>query len=79
MDNSDKILEGIKQIEITQAVTHEKLKNIYDRLDRTNKRLDTANTQFEDIEKRVDMHDKIVGAIAIAFTILLALVKFKII
>ena len=79
MDNSDKILEGIKQIEITQAVTHEKLKNIYDRLDRTNKRLDVANLEYEKIEKRVDQHDKIVGAIAIAFSILLVLVKFKII
>ena len=79
MNTEDKILVGIKQIEITQAVTHEKLSNIYERLDRTNKRLDSANDSYEKIEKRVDRHDKIVGAIVIAVTILVTLVRLKLI
>ena len=75
----DKILEGITKIEISQAVTHEKLTNMDNRLDRTNKRLDHANDAFEKIEKRVDFHDKVVGAIVLAVAILGVLVKYKII
>ena len=79
MNAEDKILEGLKNIEITQAVTNEKLKSIYDRLHRTNERLDHANMEFEKIEKRVDFHDKIVGAIVIVVGILGVLIKFKLI
>lgn len=79
MNTEDKILEGIKQIEITQAVTHEKLSNIYERLDRTNKRLDNANSDYEKIEKRMDRHDKIVGGVVIAVAILVTLVRLKLI
>lgn len=78
MNVEDKILEGLKSIEITQAVTNEKLRSIYERLDTTNRRLDHANTEFEKIEKRVDLHDKVVGGVVIAFGILTTLIKFKI-
>lgn len=75
----DKILEGIKKIEITQAVTHEKLSNMAKQLDQSNKRLDAANIAYEKIESRVDVHDKIVGAIALCVIILGTLVKYKVI
>jgi len=75
----EKILEGIKKIEITQAVTQEKLSNIKVQLEKANDRLDNANTTYELLEKRVDVHDKIVGAIALSVVILGTLIKYKII
>lgn len=81
MDNKriDKILEGLKNIEISQAVLYEKLTQMDHRLDRTNKRLDHANEEFEEIKKRVDRHDKIVGGMAFAFAVVTTLIKMKII
>ena len=75
----EKILNGIKAIEITQAVTQEKLSNITVQLGKTNERLDNANSTYESLEKRVDAHDKIVGAIALAVVILGTLIRYKII
>lgn len=72
MDNGKEILNSLKQIEIKQAVTHEKLRSVTERLNKNDK-------EYEDIEKRVDNHDKIVGGIIIAITILSAMFKFKII
>lgn len=75
----DKLIEAIKNIEISQAVLYEKLTQMDHRLDRTNKRLDVANSEFEDIKKRVDRHDKIVGALVIVVAILGTMLKFKLI
>jgi len=75
----EKILDGIKQIEISQAVLYEKLTQMDYRLDRTNKRLDNANLEFEGIKSRVDRLDKIAGGIVFAIGMLGALIKFKII
>lgn len=75
----DKILEGIQELKITQAVTHEKLSNMSKKLEETNMRLNSANKVYEKLEKRVDVHDKIAGAIALAVVILGTLVKFKVI
>jgi len=80
MDNNfEKIMEGLKNIEISQAVLYEKLKQMDTRLDRTNKRLDHANSEFEEIKKRVDRLDKIAGGVIFAVGMLGALIKFKII
>lgn len=67
----DKILEKLGQIEIKQAVTHEKLTTVTDRLNKGDK-------EYNELEKRVDKHDVVVGGVVIAMTILGALVKFKI-
>lgn len=75
----DKIIDGLKAIEITQAVTQEKLSNIEKQIEKTNRRLDHANETYEVLEKRVDIHDKIVGAIALAVGILGVLIRYKII
>ncbi len=74
----EKILEGIKQIEINQAVTNEKISNMNVHVKSTNKRLDGANDAYEKLEKRVDIHDKVVGAVTLTFGILIALLKFKV-
>jgi len=72
MDNQEKIIDKLQKIEIAIAVTHEKISNL--------SKLEGANKEtLEKIESRVDRHDKIVGAIAIAVSILAVLVKFKII
>lgn len=75
----EKLLDAIKNVEISQAVLYEKLTQMDHRLDRTNKRLDMANSEFEEIKKRVDRHDKIVGAIVIVVAILGTALKFKLI
>lgn len=79
MDNYEKILDGIKKIEISQAVTHEKLGTMKDRINDSSVRLDIFEKRITMIDKRIDRHDKIVGAIVIAVSILATLFKFKII
>ena len=71
MDNGKEILDTLKQIEIKQAVTHEKLTTV-------NTRLNKSDAELESIEKRVDKHDVYVGGVIIAIAILGALVRFKI-
>lgn len=65
------IIKGLQRIEIQQAVTNTKLENLEEKQEETK-----LNTQK--LDKRVDNHDKIVGAIALSVAILGALVRFKI-
>jgi len=79
-NNLDKILDKLNKIEISIAVLYEKLNQV-------SKRLDHASDEFtgleariiiktDEMKQRIDRHDKIVGAIVIAASILVALVKF---
>ena len=72
MNTEDRILDKLQKIEISIAVTHEKLSTI-------TKRLDNASNELVAIEKRVDRHDKMVGAVIMAVAILAVLVRFKLI
>ena len=75
----EKIMKGIKGLEIGQAVVNEKLNHVNANQKSTNSRLDLTNENYDKLEKRVDNHDKLVGAISIAFVILGTMLKFKLI
>jgi len=73
----ERIMDGIKNLEIGQAVTNEKMDNMGKYLKKTNSRLDHANDVYEKLEKRVDVHDKVVGAVSLAVLILGTLIRYK--
>lgn len=79
MAKEDRILEQLQKMEITQAVMIEKLSTMNTRLDAAAKEFEAVEKEVDKLEKRIDKHDKIVGGIVIAFTILTALIKLKII
>ena len=68
----DRILEGIKKLEIGQAVSNTKMDNF-------SKVLSKTNEDYEKLEKRVDTHDKVVGAVSLAVLILGTMIKYKVI
>jgi len=67
-----KIFEKLQSIEIANAVTHEKLTTMSSNMVEEKKTLKT-------IEGRVDVHDKIVGALVIVVAIFGTLLKLKMI
>lgn len=79
MATEDKIMEKLHKAEIDRAVTHEKLNTITSRLNEAAKEFKDLEGNVSDLDKRIDKHDKIVGGICIAFAILTALIKLKII
>jgi archaellum component FlaC len=74
-----KLLEGIQRIETSQAVLKEKLTQMDQRLDSTNKRVDAADEEFDEIKNRVARLEKIAAAIAMAGAIVSTLFKLRII
>ncbi len=75
----ERIMEGIKGLEIGQSVVNEKLNHLNTSQVSTNSRLDETNDNYDKLEKRVDKHDRVVGGISLAFLILGAMLKYKII
>lgn len=73
-----KLLEGIQRIETSQAVLKEKLTQMDQRLDSTNKRVDAADEEFDEIKNRVARLEKIAAAIAMAGAIVSTLFKLRI-
>ena len=74
-----KLLEGIQRIETSQAVLKEKLTQMDQRLDSTNKRVDAADEEFDEMKNRVARLEKIAAAIAMAGAIVSTLFKLRII
>ncbi len=72
MDKIDKVLDKLQKIEIAMAVTHE-------RLDNMKVAVEQYDEELEKLGKKVEVHDKIVGGIIIAVSILATMVKFKLI
>jgi len=71
MDKQDKIIDQLNNIRVDIAVTHEKIENL-SKLEGENK------TTLKDLDKRVDVHDKALGAVVIAVGIITTLIKFKV-
>lgn len=71
MENG-KVFDKLQKIEVAQAVIIEKLSTLAEEVHKD-------NMEYTTIKKRVDNHDKIVGAIVLVVTMLGTLVKFKLI
>lgn len=97
----DKVLGGIQDIKISQAVHYEQITQLSSRMDKAYSRIDRAEDNIQETDRKIDiskaelgdriaeeiqplvkkvsMHDKVVGAIAIAATIILMLIRLKLI
>lgn len=71
MDKQDEIIEKLNNIRIDIAVTNEKIENL-SVLESENKKT------LRDLDRRVDAHDKALGAVVIAVGIITTLVKLKV-
>lgn len=71
-DNFKEVVEKLQEIQISNAVTHEKL-------EQANLKLMELSVELHKQRSRIDKHDKIAGAMVIAVAMLGALVKFKVI
>ena len=77
MEKIDKVLEELQAFKINQAVTHERVKEIKKDLEHGEVSFEKIRTELSDVNDRIDFHDKVVGGVVIAMTILGTLVKFK--
>lgn len=68
----EKILDKLQALEVSIAVMDEKITQL-------TKSENNSVIQYKEIEKRVDRHDKIVGALIIVVAIFTTMVKFKLI
>lgn len=79
-NNLDKILDKLNKIEISIAVLYEKLNQVSRRLDNASDEFTALEARIivktDEMKQRIDRHDKIVGAVVISASILVALVKF---
>jgi len=66
------IMTGIHKLDTGQAVQQAKMEHISETLAK-------SVENYEKLEVRVDVHDKIVGAISIAVIILGTLIKYRVI
>lgn len=74
----DKLLKAMTEIQIAQAVLYEKMSQMNLNINKTNERVDHANTEFTAITKRVVLLERISGGVVIAVAIVGALLKFKV-
>ncbi len=79
-NNNKEVLETLKKIEISIAVMYEKLNQMSLRLDNANNEFkelkDDLDKRCDQVEHKVQLHERIVGAVVIASSIIVALVKF---
>jgi hypothetical protein len=64
-DNHDKIMEKLGAIHTDVAVLKEKFKKV-----------DQLETRVDKVEKKITFHDKVVGSVVLASSIIVALIKY---
>lgn len=99
-DKLDKVLEGIQDIKVAQAVQYEQISNLTKRMDSAHSRIDKAEHKISSTDRKIDLtnnelearldlklkplvdklakHDRIVAGVIIATSILVTLMKFKV-